>query len=140
MVVERLGANSDYRPLPLRRGQEDETDPPLIKAQMSEVSRQLQDLIPELQNLTREMRSLREDRRDLWSSDLPQFRAKSYGDDKTSAEDRQAVSPDVLIKRLRRRNRRAALVNKIVLILFVLGAAASIIAALVLYFYGPDLF
>lgn len=140
MVVERLGANSDYRPLPLRRGRENETDPPLIKAQMSEVSRQLQDLIPELQNLTREMRSLREDRRELWSSDLPQFRAKSYIDDKTSTEDRQAVSPNVLIQRRHRLGRRPTLINKIVLILFVLGAAASIIAALALYFHGPDLF
>ena len=140
------GTNDPDRPSPVNRlpvqtgastpARPSVSAPGITDAPTSEVGQQLQELIPELRSLTREMRALREERRRQDSSKPAGTVVVTEPGAEGKAVARRATSTDIPVVG-RPLRRRSSPLKGVFLAFVVAGAVASILAAMVLLFYGP---
>lgn len=137
MVTERSDTGKSYPPLPIREISKENSPLQTINVQMKQMGRQLTQLIDHLQKLNHQIQIYHEERE-----------VHRLSDSFKVATERRLVDYDVFNKKFKstdikqkiyRRRAFSKAINVILIFLLVIGTAAALFVAIVLFFHGPKI-
>ncbi len=136
MATERPDAGKNYQPLPTPKIRKENSAVLAIDVQIAQISRQLTQLIDQLQRLNNQIHSFQQDEKTTSTSNPLQAKTE-YGTKNHVVLTRKYQTTEIELKKLGKRRRFSNFINGVFIFLAVIGIAAALFAAIVLFFHGP---
>lgn len=133
MVTEELGTGGNYPPLPTRDTRRESSALPATNLHLEQINKQLIQIIGLLQQLNNQIKKSQNEASYRKPLESPKLKIDDYNHKYAKS----SLDSNELLKIAGRQRKKFRKIRIILLIMLIFGIMAALVAAVILFFYGP---